>query len=500
VSQETTKPDPTPKDDKPSEVAKEPVPKERCWTTQHEITVGRQRLAYSAEARTTLLRDEEHEPRALVFTTTYLLWGVKDPSRRPLTFCFNGGPGSSSVWLHLGMLGPKRVAFDEPSQPPPPPYELVPSIETILPYTDLVFVDPVGTGLSRPVGKAKLEDFASIKTDVESMAELVTRMVTQLARWNAPKVILGESYGGTRVGALAPLLQDAGMMLSAAVLVSPALDFSSIDPAPGNVLPNVLYLPGYAATAAYHGAIPVSAKALPKFLAQAREFAVAEYAPALLRGASLGAAERRKVAERLATFTGMEVDWLLARDLHVPQPQFSKELLRKKGRTVGRLDSRFVGHDPDPAAHELAQDPSFSGPLGPYAALLFHYLRSELSVDDERHYRIFNMALNEKWKWEPAKGWTGGFPSVMRDLRRAMLDNPHLEVVFLNGIYDLATPFFASEHAARHLGHEPHVRKNIREHLYPAGHMMYLDPGSRTAMRDDLRAMYERIGKGRAKG
>jgi carboxypeptidase C (cathepsin A) len=159
-----------------------------------------------------------------------------------------------------------------------------------------------------------------------------------------------------------------------------------------------------------------------------------------------------------------------------------------------------VGHDPDPAAHELAQDPSFSGPLGPYAALLFHYLRSELSVDDERHYRIFNMALNEKWKWEPAKGWTGGFPSVMRDLRRAMLDNPHLEVVFLNGIYDLATPFFASEHAARHLGHEPHVRKNIREHLYPAGHMMYLDPGSRTAMRDDLRAMYERIGKGRAKG
>lgn len=480
-----------------SEPKSEDVPKEQRWTSDGAIALGKQRLRYTAEARTTLLRDEQHEARALVFSTTYLLSGVKDPSRRPLTFCFNGGPGSSSVWLHLGMLGPKRVAFDQPASPPPPPYELVPSVETILPFTDLVFVDPVGTGLSRPVGKAKLEDFASLKADVESMAEFVTRAVTQLGRWNAPKVLLGESYGGTRVGALAPLLQDAGMMLSAAVMVSPALDFGSIDPAPGNVLPNVLFLPGYAATAAYHGAVSVSAKALPGFLDEAREFAVAEYAPALLRGASLSPAQRREVAEKLARFTGMRPEWLIARDLFVQQPQFSKELLREQGRTVGRLDARFVGHDVDPTSSELAQDPSLTGPMGPYAALMFHYLRTELRVDDERHYRIFNFALNEKWSWGPPKGWSGGYPSVMRDLRRAMLDNPHLEVVFLNGLYDLATPFFASEHAARHLGHEPHVRKNIREHLYPAGHMMYLDPGSRTSMRDDLAAMYERLAKRR---
>ena len=319
------------------------IPKEQCWRTEHQVSLGGKRLSYVAEARTTLLRDERHEGRAVVFTTSYLLGGVKDPSRRPITFCFNGGPGSSSVWLHLGMFGPKRVAFDEPAHPPPPPYELVPSPESILPFTDLVFVDPVGTGLSRPVGKGKLEDFASIKTDVESMAELVTRLVTHFGRWNAPKVLLGESYGGTRVGALAPALQVAVMVISAAVMVSPALDFATIDPAPGNVIPNVLFLPGYAATAAFHGAVKVAAKDRGKFLDRARELAVAEYAPALLRGASLPSRARRAVAEQLSAITAMPVEWLIARDLHIPQPQFCKELLRAKGLTGGRLDSRFSG-------------------------------------------------------------------------------------------------------------------------------------------------------------
>lgn len=479
--------------DKPADKKPEETPKERVWSSQHTLALGKRKLSYTAEARTTILRDEQHEPRALVFTTSYLLEGVKDRSRRPITFCFNGGPGSSSVWLHLGMLGPKRVRFDDPSHPPPPPYELIDSPESILPHTDLVFVDPVGTGLSRPLGKATIADFASIKTDVDSMAELVTRLVTIFGRWNAPKVILGESYGGTRVGALAPVLQDAGMTLSAVVLVSPALDFATIDPAPGNVLPSVLFLPAHAATAAYHGKVKAKGKALDRLIDEARGFALGEYASALLRGAALPPAERQRIAERLSALTGMPVPWLLARDLHVQQPSFCKELLRDRGLVVGRLDARFIGHDPDPAGAELMQDPAFSAPLGPYAALMFHYLRTELGVDEERHYRIFNMKINEDWKWEPAKGWTGGYPSVMKDLRRAMLDNPHLKVVFQSGLYDLATPFSASEHAARHLGHEPHVRKNVVEHVYPAGHMMYLDPGSRVAMEKDLSALYRAI-------
>ena len=489
------KPDATPRPDekKPEEAE----PKERVWSSQRSVAIGGRKFRYTAEARTTLLRNEQHEARALVFTTAYLLEGVKDRSRRPITFCFNGGPGSSSVWLHLGMLGPRRVRFDDPSHPPPPPYELIDSPESILPYSDLVFVDPVGTGLSRPVGKAALADFASISTDVESMAELVTRLVTLHGRWNAPKVILGESYGGTRVGALAPVLQDAGMTLSAVVLVSPALDFATIDPAPGNVLPSVLFLPAHAATAAYHGRVAAKGeRAVTRLIDDARNFALGEYASALLRGASLPAAERRRIAERLSALTGMPIPWLLSRDLHVLQPQFCKELLRERGVVVGRLDARFVGHDLDPAGGELAHDPSFSAPLGPYAALMFHYLREELGVDEERHYRIFNAKMNESWKWEPAKGWTGGFPSVMKDLRRAMLDNPHLRVVFQSGRYDLATPFSASEHAARHLGHEPHVRANVVEYVYPSGHMMYLDPASREAMKRDLAVLYGSFASG----
>lgn len=470
-----------------------PPPKEVTSVTHHTIEVGGRTLAYTATAGTTLLKDDEGEPRASVFTIRYELEGVADASRRPLTFCFNGGPGSSSVWLHLGGLGPKRAAFDDPQHPPPPPYRLEASPETLLPFTDLVFVDPVGTGYSVPCGEAKLEDFASIEKDVASVGELVRLVVTRMKRWNSPKILLGESYGGTRVGALAAHLQDRGMMVNAAVLVSPALDIGILDFQRGNDLPNVVYLPSYAAVAAYHGALDPVPGDLVAFLHEVRELAVSEYAPALLRGAALAPETRARMVERLAAVTGLPPAWLARHDLRIDIMRFCKELLRERGRTVGRLDARFVGRDSDVGAAEMQVDPSFTAPMGPYTALMNDYVRVELGFEEERAYRIINMQMNESWKWEIPKGHAGGYPNVVGELRRAMLDNPHLEVVFLNGLYDLATPFFASETTARHLGSEPEIRAKITEHTYPAGHMMYLHPPSRVRMGEDLAALYGRI-------
>jgi carboxypeptidase C (cathepsin A) len=400
------------------------------------------------------------------------------------------------VWLHLGGLGPKRAAFDDPQHPPPPPYTLETAPETLLLHSDLVFVDPVGTGFSVPCGKAKLEDFASIEKDVASVGEIVRVLVTRLRRWNSPKVILGESYGGTRVGALAAHLADRGMMVNAVALVSPALDIGILDFQRGNDLPSVVYLPTYAAVAAYHGALPSPPADLETFLREVRETAIAEYAPALLRGASISPSEHERIVARLSAVTGLSRAWIARHELRIDIMRFCKELLRERGRTVGRLDARFLGRDSDGGSTELQVDPSFTAPMGPYTALMNDYLRTELGFEEERVYRIINMQMNESWKWEIPKGHTGGYPNVVGELRRAMLDNPHLEVLFMNGLYDLATPFFASETTARHLGSEPEIRAKITERTYAAGHMMYLHPPSRTAMLGDLAALYGRIARG----
>lgn len=493
TEREEGKPD-AKKDEGSGDRKERPEPKEVSSVTRHSIEVGGRMLSYTATAGTTLLRDDEGEPRASIFTIRYVLDGVADASRRPLTFCFNGGPGSSSVWLHLGGLGPKRAAFDDPQHPPPPPYRLEASPETLLAHTDLVFVDPVGTGYSVPCGKAKLEDFATVEKDVASMGELVRLVVTRLRRWNSPKVLIGESYGGTRVGALTPHLGDRGMMVNAAVLVSPALDIGALEFKRGNDLPNVVYLPTYAAVAAYHGALGSVPADRDAFLREVRELAIAEYAPALLRGAALSPAERDRMVGRLCAVTGLSPAWIARHDLRIDIMRFCKELLRERGRTVGRLDARFLGRDSDTGGTELQVDPSFTAPMGPYTALMNDYVRVELAFEEERAYRIINMQMNESWKWEIPKGHAGGYPNVVGELRRAMLDNPHLEVVFLNGLYDLATPFFASETTARHLGSEPEIRAKVTEHTYAAGHMMYLHPPSRAQMGADLAALYARIG------
>jgi len=462
-----------------------PPPEEKRSITTHEVTLEGKRVRYVATASTSFLRNpEDDEPRASVFTVSYVLEG--GDANRPVTFCFNGGPGSSSVWLHLGMLGPRRAAFPDPEVPPPPPYTLEDNDASILDVSDLVFVDPVGTGYSRTLGETKAEDYHGVKGDLDSVADFVRLWITRNGRWNSPKYLLGESYGGTRAAALAPMLQDAGMTLNGVVLVSPALDFAMLDSFPGNDLPYALALPSYAATAAYHRVLPEAPKDLQAFLAEARELAIVEYMPALMRGTSLPEATKTKLVRALHRFTGLDPEWIARSDLRIDVARFCKELLRKRGHTVGRLDARFVGLDPDTQASEMQRDPSYTAPYGAYAALMNDYLRRDLGWEDDRAYEILSMKINEAWKWELPKPRVFGYLNVVADLRRAMLDNPHLKVFFAGGLYDLATPFFASEHAARHLGTEAHLRANVREAIYDAGHMMYLHAPSRTRLRRDL--------------
>jgi carboxypeptidase C (cathepsin A) len=472
-------------------------PPEINSVTKHELMLAGRRLAYTATTGTIVLRGPKDEPRASIFSIAYTLDGAR-PEDRPVTFCFNGGPGSSSVWLHLGAFGPKRVAFPDPHAPPPPPYRLEDNDATLLDLTDLVFVDPVGTGFSRPVGDAKPEDFFGPTPDVETVSEFVRVWITRHDRWNSAKLLAGESYGGTRVAAMAPSLQERGMFLNGLVLISPALDLRTLEFGPDNDLPSVLFLPSYAITALYHGVlrdVPVDREA---WLNEVRDFAVREYAPALLLGARLPERERARIVERLSRDTGMSPAWLERNDLRIEIGRFTKELLRDRGLVVGRLDSRFVGYEEDRGTHEMARDPSYAAPHGPYTALMNDYVRRVLGVKDEHVYEILNRKVYESWKWELPKGKSGGYLNVVALLRRAMLDNPHLRVFFANGLYDLATPFFATEYAASHLGREPHIRENVVEAYYEAGHMMYLHPASRTKLKEDLVKFYANVARSAA--
>jgi len=474
-----------------------PVPPEVRSVRQHALTLDGRVLEYTATASTQLLRGPKDEARASFFSVAYTLDGVP-PEQRPVTFCFNGGPGSSSVWLHLGAFGPKRVAFPDPEHPAPPPYRLEDNDATLLDLTDLVFVDPIGTGLSRHVGETKAEEFHGPTPDVESVSEFVRLWLTRHERWSSPKLLAGESYGGTRVAAMAPYLQDRGIWLNGVILISPALDFAALEFGPENDLPSALYLPSYAATALYHGVLPELPRDRDAWLDEVRSFALRTYAPALLLGARLPAVERARLCKTLAGYTGLPVPWLERNDLRIDIGRFCKELLRTRGEIAGRLDSRFVGFDDDGGTHAIARDPSYAAPLGPFTALINDHLRRGLGVQDERTYEVLSLSVNSAWKWEVPKGKSGGYLNVVSSLRSAMLDNPHLRVFFANGLYDLATPFFAAEHAASHLGREAHVRANIAEHTYEAGHMMYLHPVSRMQLKRDLAAFFAAAAPGGA--
>lgn len=465
------------------------VPPEATSVTRHETCIDGKTLAYTATAARLHLKDDKGEPKAGLFYVALTLDGVEDASTRPITFCFNGGPGSSSVWLQLGALGPRRVDMPDTVNPKPPPYRLVDNAYGILDRTDLVFIDPVDTGFSRTGGENKSEDFFNVKADVEAVGEFIWRYISKNHRWNSPKFLAGESYGTTRAAALAKHLQEQGIVLNGLVMLSLALNFQTFVFEAGNELPYILYLPSYAAVAWYHDALDPRPPALEPFLTEVRRFALEEYAPALLKGSGLDPSVKASLAQRLATYTGLAAAEIERLDLRVDYLRFAKSVAAEPGYTVGRLDARYLGPDSDPDHRRMQRDPSMDAPMGPFAALINDYVRRELAFEAEDAYTVLSLTVNRGWKWDDAQRM--GYVNVTEDLRHALLANPHLKVIIANGIYDLATPFFAAEYTADHLSVGADLRQNVSLTYYEAGHMMYFHPPSLAQLRADLAAFYD---------
>ncbi|CCH28076.1 peptidase S10 [Actinosynnema sp. NPDC047251] len=464
------------------------TPADDLVTTQHSITVKRRKLNYTTTTGRVVLRREVltdgkfdgHLAKAEVFLTSYTLDGA-DAGKRPVTFAFNGGPGSSSVWLHLGLLGPRRVVSGDVGELVPPPYDLVDNPETLLAHSDLVFIDPVSTGFSRAVKGEKPGEFHGFQGDVESVGEVIRLWTSRNGRWMSPKFLAGESYGTTRAAALAEHLQVRyGMYLNGLMLISSVLDFATLDFSEGNDLPYSLFLPTYAAIAHYHGLH--GDRSLEDVLAEAEDFASRDYPWALARGHRLSEEERASAVARYAELTGLSEDYVDRVNLRVEHVRFFTELLRSRRRVVGRLDSRFTGADVDYGREMFSEDPSYSAIMGPYTAALNHYLRSDLGYENDLPYEILSRSVHP-WSY---KEFEGTHVTVANKLSSAMRANPDLKVHVAYGHYDGATPYYAAEHVLAHLNIPAELHDNIESAYYPAGHMMYVHEPSRVQQSKDL--------------
>ena len=490
------------KESAPSKVeGKEEKPplKDNLVVTQHQVRIGGKEVKYTVTAGTMVLKEEPadrekewegEKPRAQVFSIAYTRDSneVKSTGRnavlakRPLSFSFNGGPGSSSVWLHLGVLGPRRVVMTDEGELPRPPFELTDNQYSLLDETDLVFIDPVSTGYSRAADGQKPKEWHEFRKDIESVGDFIRLYTTRYNRWTSPKFLIGESYGTTRAAGLSGYLQERhGLYLNGLMLISSVLDFTTIRFHPNNELPFILFLPGYAATAWYHKKAGVG-QSLKKFLKEAEEFAAGAYASALLKGDLLPVEERLQIVQELRRFTGLSNDFIERTNLRILDQHFFKELLRESGRTVGRLDSRFLGLDRLGVTEAAEYDPLLTNVLGPYTAGFYDLVRAELKFESDLPYEI----LSEKvWPWSfPA--FENQYLSVAETMRKAMTYNPHLRVFVANGYYDLGTPYFATEYTFNHLGLDKSLHNNIHMEYYEAGHMMYIHMPSLKKMKADL--------------
>jgi carboxypeptidase C (cathepsin A) len=479
----------------------EPAKKEAAKTaadgepvaTQHGVRVGGQELRYTATAGLMPIRDEKGEVEARIFYMAYTRADAGPVEARPLLFSFNGGPGSASVWLHLGALGPRRVATPEEPAIPAPPFRLVDNQATWLDVADLVFIDPVGTGFSRAARPELNSKFHSMRGDIESVGEFIRMYLTRSERWASPLYLIGESYGTTRAAGLAGHLVDRGIAFNGLVLVSCALDFQGFVFVPGNDLPFLTYLPSYAAAAWYHKKLPADLQAaeLPAVLREVERWTDREYASILARGDRLTGEERREAAARLARYTGLGAAEIDDQQLRVDLSQFRKELLKSRRLTIGRFDARYLGIEGSPAADRPSFDPSLAAARAPFTATFAHYVRAELGYKSDVPYHILGEGVG-RWDFQSEMG----YPATTRALRDAMAKNPHMKVLIASGYYDLATPYRAVEHSLAGLGLDPSLRRNITTEIYEAGHMMYLHSPSLHKLKRDGAAL---IGRARGK-
>lgn len=461
--------------------------KDEVIETEHSILMNGVRIDYKAITGTIAIKDEAGKAKASIFFMAYFKQGVEDPATRPLTISFNGGPGSSSVWLHLGVLGPRRVLSGDVGAIAKPPYKLVDNDFSLLDVSDLVFIDPVSTGYSRPANGEEAKQFHGYEQDVESVGNFIRLFVTRYQRWSSPKFLIGESYGTTRAAGLSGYLQEHyGMYLNGLMLISAVLDFQTGSFELGNDLVYVLYLPSYAATAWYHGALAkeLQERPLVEFLNEVEAFATHEYLLALMEGDRLQGDALQQMAARIARYTGLSTDYVLRARLRIEHVRFSKELLRAKERTVGRLDTRFTGYDRDAAGEFFEHDPSYSAINGAYGGALNAYVRGELNFASDLPYALL-APIYEKWDYSK---FANKYVNVADTLRKAMNANPHLKVYVASGFFDLATPFFATDYTLNHLGVDPDLRKNVAVSYFEAGHMMYVHEPSLIQLKKDLAA------------
>ncbi len=472
-----------------------PEPEPSNWTTSHRIEIDEAVVEYDATVGSIILRDDAEKATAELFYTAYQRTNGPKGVARPLLFSYNGGPGSASFWLHMGIMGPRRVVTPEVGQQAPPPYEIQDNPYSLIDLADIVMIDPVGTGFSRPAPGVEGKEFWGVDEDARSLSQFIRRFLSQHDRWNSPRYLLGESYGTTRSAVLATHLQRANVDLNGIVLVSAVLDFNTISFNVGSIVPYVTNVPSYAITSAYHGVLPGGApEDLEAFMKEVEEWAITDYATTLLAGSAATPAERQETLDQMHLYTGLDKEYLERSSLRVSAPEYEKEILRDKGLVVGRLDARFTGPTGDPQGRAPQHDPQSSAISSAYTSAWNKYLRSELGYDGEREYVPSGMARD--WNWDRERGGGGFFPgaspNVAPDLARALTRNPRLEVLLINGIYDLATPYFAAVWTFDNLNLPADLRDNIERADFAAGHMMYVEQSLLEQWRDTLRAFVER--------
>jgi carboxypeptidase C (cathepsin A) len=457
--------------EKKSEVANIPTAAHPPVFTTNTVTIAGQRVKYQAETGMLPILKSDGTSRASVFYVAYTRVGETNAAVRPVMFCFNGGPGSSSVWLHLGALGPWRVKMNENGTLPKPPFRVDDNENSILDRSDLVFIDPVATGFSRPAKDEKADQFFSQSADLESVGGFIRLWTTRHERWLSPKYLCGESYGVFRAAGLAEYLRSRyGMYLNGLVLISGVLDFATISSGPGNDLPYELFLPNFTATAYYFKKLPPDLQSdLPKALAEAREFATDEYASDLHQGAALPADERKKVVAELARLTGLKPQVVEDNNLRIDSGVFRKQLLHDKGLILGAYDARITGRDDDPASPYPDFDPSYAATYGPFAAAMNAYARQYLKFKDDLPYKI--IAGVQPWNY----GSHNDYPSVSDKLASVMNQNPYMRVLVLGGLRDLVCPPDTVRYAIDHMQLDPAYRTNITYATFQAGHMMYVN-------------------------
>ena len=453
---------------KPPEPAKDELP----VVTKHTVNIGSKTLSYTTTTGFMPLKNAvTGELEAKIFFMAYTL--DNPPKNRPLMFSFNGGPGSASVWLHLGALGPRRVKMMDDGMLPPPPYEMEDNQHTWLAETDLVFIDPVGTGYSRAAKPELATKYFGVNGDIESIGEFIRMYLGRNERWTSPLFLVGESYGTTRASGLSNWLFEHGIALNGISLVSAVLNFQTIRFADNNDMPLVFIFPSYAATAWYHKRLPpnMQSKTVAQVTDDARRWASNEYLPALLKIDSLTEGEKNALARTFADYTGLSTDFIIRNNFRVDLGEFNKELLRSERRTTGRLDSRFKGIDRDAAGDGPDSDPSINAIRPPYTAAFNSYVRGELGYKSDSEYYILGGGISSPWNWNVSNGYA----DTSVPLKDAMAKNPYMKVWFSQGYYDMATPFFAAEYTVSAMNLDPSLRRNVNFTYYEAGHMMYID-------------------------